>query len=81
MFRSKSREYCFWKPSYMLGCFTWAHSDWHTAAAQLVSFEEGIPWQSSSQDLMFSLPGAWLRFLLEELRSHKPCSIAKNLIN
>ena len=39
---------------------------------------QGIPWQSSSQDSMLSLPRAWIQSLVEELRSHKlPCMTKK----
>ena len=31
----------------------------------------GIPWQSSGSDLVFSLLGTGVQFLVSELRSHK----------
>ena len=35
-----------------------------------------LPWQSSGYDLVLSLPGAWVQFLVRELRSHKlPCAV------
>ena len=36
-----------------------------------------IPWWSSGSDFTFSLPGAWVQSLVEELRSHKPHDMAK----
>ena len=37
-----------------------------------------LPWQSSGYDLVLSLPGAWVQFLVRELKSHKLlCAVKK----
>ena len=38
----------------------------------------GIPWQSSGQDSTLSLQRARVQSLVGELKSHKPCDVAKN---
>ena len=38
---------------------------------------QGIPWQSTGQDSLLSLPWAQVQFLVKELRSHKPYRVAK----
>ena len=38
---------------------------------------QGLPWQSSGEDSTLLFQGAWVRSLLEELRSHKLSSAAK----
>lgn len=38
----------------------------------------GILGWSSDKDLELSLLGAWVRSLVQELRSHKLCHMAKN---
>ena len=38
---------------------------------------QGIPWQSSGQDSVLPLQGAWVQSLVGELRSHMPRSAAK----
>ena len=40
-----------------------------------------IPWWSSAKYAMLSLSRAWVRFLIGELRSHKPHSITKKKKN
>ena len=40
----------------------------------------GIPWWSNGSDFTFSLPGAWVQSLVEELRSHKPHDMAKKIL-
>ena len=37
----------------------------------------GIPWWSGGKYVMLSLSKAWVRFLIGELRSHKPHSTPK----
>ena len=37
----------------------------------------GIPWQSSGSNSALSLSMAWVQPLIPELRSHKPCDVAK----
>ena len=36
-----------------------------------------IPWRSSGKDSAFSLLRVQVQSLVRELRSHKPCSVAK----
>ena len=38
-------------------------------------WQERIPWQSSRWDLALSL--LWVRSLVRELRSHKPCGLSQ----
>ena len=38
-----------------------------------IHLRDGIPWWSSSQDSVLSLPRAQVQSLVGELGSHKPC--------
>ena len=39
--------------------------------------EEGLPWWPSGKDSVLPMRGAWVRSLVEELRSHVSCGVAK----
>ena len=41
----------------------------------------GIPWRSSGWDSVLSLPGAWVRSLVRELRSCRPRGAAKKKLS
>ena len=40
--------------------------------------DQGLPWQSSGWDTTLPLQGEWVRYLVGELRSHRPQGVAKN---
>jgi len=41
--------------------------------------EEGLPWWPSGKDSVLPMQGAWVRSLVEELRSHMSCGVAKKI--